>query len=66
MPRQSEGVSTTMLDLVGKAIAAAGCAEFQVDTARYPRLALAALGPLMMPTEAMVDAAHGAASFDAH
>ncbi len=34
MPRQSEAVSTTMLDLVGKAIAAATDTEFQADTAR--------------------------------
>ena len=44
MPRQSEAVSTTMLDLVGQAIAAADGAEFQADPARYRRLALAALG----------------------
>ncbi len=66
MSRQPEAVSITMLDLVGKAIAAADGAEFQADTARYRRLALAALRPLMKPTEVMVDAAHEAASFDAH
>ena len=65
MPRQSGAVSTTMLDLVGQAIAAADGAEFQADPARYRRLALAALGPLGKPTEEMVDAAHDAASFDA-
>ncbi len=66
MPRQSEAVSNTMLDLVGQAIAAADGTEFQADQARYRRLALAAIGPLGKPTEAMVDAAHEAASFDAH
>ena len=65
MPRQSEIVSTTMIDLVAQAIAAADGTEFQVDPAKYRRLALAALGPLGKPTEAMVDAAHEAASFDA-
>ena len=66
MPRQSEAVSNTMLDLVGQAIAAADGTEFQADQVRYRRLALAALGPLGKPTEAMVDTAHEAASFDAH
>ena len=66
MPRQSEAVSNTMLDVVGQAIAAADGTEFQADQARYRRLALAAIRPLGKPTEAMVDAAHEAASFDAH
>ncbi len=66
MPRQSGAVSTTMLDLVGQAIATADGAEFQTDPARCRRLAFAALGPLGKPTDAMVDAAHEAASFDAH
>ena len=45
MPRQSEAVSITMLDLVGQAIAAADGTQFQADQAKYRRLALAALGP---------------------
>ncbi len=64
MPRQPEAVSTTMLDLVGQAIATAGDGEFEDDPARYRRLAIAALKPLGKPTEAMVDAAHEAVSFD--
>ncbi|MGO9419850.1 hypothetical protein, partial [Roseiarcus sp.] len=32
--------------------------------ARYRRLAVAALQPLANPTDAMIDAAHEAASFD--
>ncbi len=66
MSRQSEAVSTTMLDLVGQAIATADGAEFGANPARYRRLAVAALKPMGRPTEAMVDAAHEAASFDAH
>lgn len=66
MPRQSGVVSTTMLDLVAKAIAVADEVEFLADPAKYRQLARAALGPLAKPTEAMVDAAHEAASFDAH
>ena len=66
MPRQPEAVSTTMLDLVGQAIATADDAEFEADPARYRRLAIAALKPMGRPTDAMVDAAHDAASFDAH
>ncbi len=66
MPRQSGVVSTTMLDLVAQAIATADGAEIQTDLARYRRLAFAAFGPLAKPTEAMVDAAHEIASFDAH
>ena len=54
-----------MISLVGQAIAEADGTEFQSDPPRYRRLALAALRPLGNPTEAMVDAAHRAASFDA-
>ncbi len=54
-----------MLDLVGQAIAAADGAEYLADPTKYRRLAFAAPGPLGKPTEAMVDAAHEAASFDA-
>lgn len=65
MPRQSEGASRSMVDLVGSAIAEADGADFQTDPNRYRRLAMAALAPLAKPTEGMVDAAHAAASFDA-
>ncbi len=66
MPRRSDAAGGTMIDLIGRAIAKADAADFGTDTERYRRLALAALGPLAKPTEAMVDAAHDAASFDAH
>ena len=54
-----------MMDRIGKAIATADGADFENDPARYRRLALAALGPLVRPTEAMVDAAHEVVWFDA-
>ena len=66
MPRQSVTASGTIIDLNGRAIAKADAADFQADTERYRWLALAALGPLAKPKDAMVDAAHDAASFDAH
>ena len=53
-----------MIDQVAHAIAEAEGSSFQADLARYRRLALAALQPLANPTDAMIDAAHKAASFD--
>ena len=55
-----------MVDVVGKAIAAADGGIFAADRARYRRLAVAAIRPLAKPTEAMVDAAHEAVWFDAY
>src|SRR5208283_5335162 len=46
------------------AIAEADGGDFRADPARYRRLALAALQLLASPTEAMIDAAHQAVSFD--
>ncbi len=53
-----------MIDQIASAIAEADGSRFQEDRARYRRLALAALQPLSNPTDAIVDAAHQAASFD--
>ena len=53
-----------MIDQVAHAIAEADGSSFQADRARYRRLALAALQPLANPTDAMINAAHKAASFD--
>jgi hypothetical protein len=50
----------TMIDRVTDAIAKADGADPRTDAARYRRLALAALEPLLRPTEAMIDAAHEA------
>ena len=53
-----------MVDRIAHAIAEADGANFQAEPARYRRLAEAALRPLAKPTDAMIDAAHKAASFD--
>ena len=58
--------TTDIVDIVGKAIAAADGGRFAADRARYRLLAVAAIRPLAKPTEAMVDAAHEAVWFDAH
>ena len=54
-----------MVDQAGKAIAKADGACFESNAPRYRKLALAALKPLARPTEAMVDAGHAEAWFDA-
>ena len=64
MTRRPEPTDS-MVDQVGRAIAKADGANFESDPPRYRRLALAALGPLVRPTEAMVDAAHEAVWSDA-
>jgi len=61
---QSSTPAMSMVDQIARAIATADCAEVVDDPARFRRLALAALKPLTKPTEAMVDAAHEAVSFD--
>jgi hypothetical protein len=63
MPRRTLHV-VNVVDRIAHAIAAADGGDFQADPARYRRLALAALQPLASPTEAMIDAAHQAVSFD--
>jgi hypothetical protein len=57
-----------MIDRIGRAIAAADTdnGDFGADTARYRRMASAALKPLTRPSEAMVDAAYQAVWFDDH
>ena len=53
-----------MIDRIANAIAEADGSDFRAESARYRRLAAAALQPLANPTDAMIDAAHEAASFD--
>lgn len=53
-----------MVEQIGRAIATADDAGFEDDPTRFRRMAMAALKPLTRPTEAMVDAAHEAVSFD--
>jgi len=54
----------SMVDQIGRAIAKADGARFEDDPARFRRFAVAALQPLIRPTDTMVDAAHEAVSFD--
>jgi hypothetical protein len=54
-----------MVDRIAQALAEADGEAVDADPGRYRRLALASLEPLMVPTEAMIDAAHGAVQFDA-
>ena len=51
-----------MINQIAHAIAEADGSDFQAEPARYRRLAVAALQPLANPTDAMIDAAHKAAS----
>jgi hypothetical protein len=53
-----------MVEQVGRAIADADGVSFDLDPARFQRLALAALRRMSKPTDTMVDAAHDAVSFD--
>ncbi len=56
-----------MIDVIGKAIAKSDGGRFGADRARYWRLAVAAIRPLLAkPTAAMVDAAYEAVWFDAN
>jgi hypothetical protein len=55
----------TMADRIALAIAKADGQDLATDPERYRRLAVAALKPLTVPTDAMVDAAHQAVWFDA-
>ena len=65
MPRRT-GESGTMIDRIGRAIAAAENSDFEADKARYRRLAAASLKPLTRSSETMVDAAYQAVWFDDH
>jgi hypothetical protein len=58
--QKKPAILKTMIDLIAEAIAKADGGDLGADRARYRRLALAALKPLTMPTEAMIDAAHEA------
>lgn len=64
MPRSPLPTTTARVEQIARVIATADGAEFKDDSARFRRLALAALKPLARPTEAMVDAAYEAVQFD--
>jgi hypothetical protein len=54
-----------MVDRIALAIAKADGQALEKDPTRYRHLAIAALKPLVVPSEAMIDAAHQAVWFDA-
>jgi hypothetical protein len=64
MPNKPAGKVAIMIDQIAEAIAKADGGDLRADSARYRRLAQAALKPLAKPTEAMIDAAHEAVWFD--
>lgn len=65
MPKPTAGAVPKMLDQIAVAIAKADGGGVHDDPARYRRLALAALKPLVKPTDDMIDAAHEAVWSDA-
>jgi hypothetical protein len=56
--------ASRIVEQIGRAIANADGADFDLDPARFRRLASAALKPLTRPTEAMIDAAYQSVRFD--
>ena len=65
MPRPSSP-SAPMIEQIARAIATEDGVEFEDDPARFRRLALSALQPMIRPTDTMVDAAHEAVWSDAY
>jgi hypothetical protein len=66
MAREFAGNVAPMIDQIAQAIAEADGGDFGAQPARYRQLALAALKPLVRPTEAMIDATHEAVWSDAY
>ena len=64
MPKQRLAQPASMVDRIAQALAKADAGAVDADPGRYRRLAIASLGPLAVPTEAMIDAAHEAVQFD--
>ena len=56
--------TASMVDRMAQALAKADGATLESNPKRYRRWALASLKSLALPTDAMVDAAHEAVSFD--
>jgi hypothetical protein len=65
LPKQRLAKPGFMVDRIAQALAEADGETVDADPGRYRRLAIASLGPLVVPTEAMIDAAHEAVQFDA-
>ena len=64
MPKQPVNQPTSMVDRMAHALAKVEGATLESNPKRYRRWALASLKALALPTEAMIDAAHEAVSFD--
>ena len=65
MPKQRLEHPAAMADRIAQALAKADGEAFAADQGRYRRLAVAALEPPFVPSEAMIDAAHEAVWSDA-
>jgi hypothetical protein len=66
MAKQRLAQPIFMAERIARELAKADDETFEANPSRYRRLAIASLKALAVPTEAMIDAAHDAASFDAH
>ena len=64
MPKKPVIQPASMVDRMAQALAKADGATLESNPKRYRRWALASLKSLALPTDAMVDAAHEAVSFD--
>jgi hypothetical protein len=64
MQKQQPGKPTTMADRIARALAKADGTTVAADPERYRRLAIAALKTLVIPTAAMIRAAHAVFLFD--
>ena len=64
MPNPRRIQSVSMIGRIAQALAEADGETADSDPGRYRRLAIASLGPLAVPTKAMIDAAHEAVQFD--
>ena len=60
MPKQRVAATGDMVDRIALALAKADGRAPEEDPTRYRHLAIAALKPLAVPSEAMIDAAHQA------
>lgn len=64
MSKQRPAQNTTMVNRIARTLAKADGAAGEASPERYRRLAIESLKILMVPTEAMIDAAHAAVWFD--
>jgi hypothetical protein len=65
LPKQRLAKPASMVDRIAQALAEADGEAVDAVRGRYRRLAIASLGPLMVPTKAVIDATRRAVGFDA-